>query len=112
MLSSPSSSRLAKDGSDALTITRTREDREDDGSIYIRCGNEEVIIAQDLLRLKDMLKDYLESNKNIEANSNRSLPATEVAIPRVRRVTSVSGATELIPTTSARVDAVTYIEPG
>ena len=47
-----------------------------------------------------MLKDYLDSNKNNEANSNRSSLATELAIPTVRRVASVLGATELIPTMS------------
>ena len=94
--------RLAEDDSDALTITRAREDGEDDGIVSIRSGNDEAMIARDLLRLKDTLKDS-------GADMNQSSPAAELAMRTVRRVASVSGATELMPITSAHIDAVTYI---
>lgn len=91
--------KLVNGGHEQLSINTL-----DDENISIQIGDDEVITSN-LLKLKDTL----ESNQDVEHPAS---PAAELAMHTVRRVASISGATELIPITSAHIDAVTYIGPG
>jgi predicted aconitase with swiveling domain len=62
--------------------------------------------ATNLLRLEDTLEpDPILLEENLSQ-------AKSLAIKAIRRVASISAAKELIPITSAHIDAVTYIGPG
>jgi len=100
---------LVDDGRDLLTIKIMGEEGDNEGNICIQSGGDE-IITKDLLKLKDTLE--LDANNNDVDYLNQSSPAAELALRTVRRVASISGAKELIPITSAHIDAVTYIGPG
>ncbi|KAL7542739.1 hypothetical protein ACHAXR_012021 [Thalassiosira sp. AJA248-18] len=99
-----------------LSIKRLGGEGDDEGDVCIQSGDDE-IITKDLLKLKDLLVWDDDANGNTNNNGNvvessQSSPATELALRTVRRVASISGAKELIPITSAHIDAVTYIGPG
>lgn len=96
--------RLVEEGRGALTVARMGAE----GDVCIRGGGE-AIVAKDLLRLEDTLEVV---GADVDADDDPPSPAAEMAMRTVRRVASVSGATELVPVTSAHVDAVTYIGPG
>ena len=100
---------LVDDGDDLLSIKIVGDEGVDEGNICIQSGGDE-IITKDLLKLKDTLE--LDANNNDVDYLNQLSPAAELALRTVRRVASISGAKELIPITSAHIDAVTYIGPG
>jgi len=127
--------RLVQDSSDSLTIIKTTEEGagEDDydNNIYIQSsssssssigGNGEMItITKDLLKLKDTLPESRSVNDDNGVGDDLKSPSSSSSLPSeaellamrtIRRVASISGAKELIPITSAHIDAVTYIGPG
>ncbi|KAL9178589.1 hypothetical protein ACHAXT_001927 [Thalassiosira profunda] len=93
---------LVDEGADALSMERFGDRGQDIG---IHCAGGE-ITAKDLLRLEDTLE------VDASGETDQSSPAAELAMHTVRRVGSISGATELIPIAGAHIDAVTYIGPG
>eukprot|EP00581_Thalassiosira_minuscula_P002860 CAMPEP_0183738050 /NCGR_PEP_ID=MMETSP0737-20130205/53680_1 /TAXON_ID=385413 /ORGANISM="Thalassiosira miniscula, Strain CCMP1093" /LENGTH=657 /DNA_ID=CAMNT_0025972497 /DNA_START=5 /DNA_END=1975 /DNA_ORIENTATION=+ len=107
--------KLVEAGSDSLTMKFLDDidGNSSKGNIRIQyCGGEEAvqneIITNNLLKRKDTL-----DTDSIDATSEEPLsPAAEMAMRTVLRIASISGATELIPITSAHIDAVTYIGPG
>ena len=89
--------------------------KNDDELTVIVNDGEDVLIesgtctyrAKNLLRLEDKLRPHsgcLEEHQEARAKV--------LAMNTIRRVASISSATELIPITSAHIDAVTYIGPG
>lgn len=105
---------LVHDGHACLSIEMMENDGEEEGGIICIQSGDKEILTKDLLKLKDSLV-WDESNKHVVGLNNQlssSSPAEEMALRTVRRVGSISGATELIPITSAHIDAVTYIGPG
>ncbi|KAL7549218.1 hypothetical protein ACHAWF_012486 [Thalassiosira exigua] len=87
------------EGTATLTVSK-------DGDVRIEFGDEEVR-TRDLLRLDDALGPP-EPDRDDDDRS----PAEELASRVLRRIAAIAGARELIPVTSAHVDAVTYIGPG
>ena len=96
--------KLIGDGYDYLSI-KTLDDEISKGDVCIHSENDE-IYTKDLLKLRDTLEsDAMQSDQTTS-------PAEELALHTVKRIASISGATELIPITSAHIDAVTYIGQG
>jgi glycerophosphoryl diester phosphodiesterase len=65
--------------------------------------------ARNLLSLRDTLKTIPD---NLLRDGSEQSQAKALALKTIRRVASISSATELIPISSAHIDAVTYIGPG
>lgn len=96
--------KLIGDGYDYLSI-KTLEDENSKGNVCIQ-GESGEIYTKDLLKLRDTLEfDGMQCDQTTS-------PAEELALHTVKRIASISGATELIPITSAHIDAVTYIGQG
>ena len=68
------------------------------------------IVTKDLLRLRDTLLHH--DNEETPAPTFSISLAEEKALRTIKRVASIHEATELIPVSSAHIDAVTYIGPG
>jgi hypothetical protein len=106
-------------GCTTLSITRSDNNNndpndDDDGKVCIHYFNndeQKMIVTKDLLRLKDTLLHYNHSTDNEEPASFISL-AEAKALRTIQRVASIHEATELIPVSSAHIDAVTYIGQG
>ena len=72
-----------------------------------------MIVTKDLLRLKDTLLHHNHSTYSAETSTTTTISlAEEKALRTIQRVASIHEATELIPVTSAHIDAVTYIGQG
>jgi predicted aconitase with swiveling domain len=91
--------------------------KDRDGSLSLRvAANEDVVIetkrgafaAKNLLRMKDTLQ----SDSMVFDDPNQDSHAKALSLKTIRRVASISSATQLIPIKSAHIDAVTYIGPG
>ena len=67
-----------------------------------------IYTAKNLLRLEDKLRP----DSSFRFEEHQESQAKILAMNTIRRVASISSATELIPITSAHIDAVTYIGPG
>jgi predicted aconitase len=65
------------------------------------------IVTKDLLRLRDTLLHH--DNEETPAPTFSISLAEEKALRTIKRVASIHEATELIPVSSAHIDAVTYI---
>eukprot|EP00804_Cyclotella_cryptica_P027084 CCRYP_013618-RA/>CCRYP_013618-RA protein AED:0.15 eAED:0.15 QI:404/1/1/1/1/1/2/2466/610 len=92
--------------------------KDNDDFISLRdTANEDVVIetkrgpfaAKNLLRMKDTLES---SSMAAFDDSYQDSHAKALALKTIRRVASISSATELIPIKSAHIDAVTYIGRG
>jgi predicted aconitase with swiveling domain len=104
-----------------LSINRSDNNTDpndnDDGRVcihYFVNDEQKLIVTKDLLRLKDTLLHHNHSTDNEETPTptfSISL-AEEKALRTIKRVASIHEATELIPVTSAHIDAVTYIGQG
>ena len=95
--------KLIGDGYDYLTVKSITEDENNSkGNICIHSENGGIIYTKDLLKLRDTLHTFDQTMS----------PAEELALHTVKRIASISGATSLLPITSAHIDAVTYIGQG
>jgi hypothetical protein len=108
-------------GCTTLSITRYDSNNNDpndndDGRVcihYFVNDERKMIVTKDLLRLKDTLLHHNHSTDNKETTPASFISlAEEKALRTIKRVASIHEATELIPVTSAHIDAVTYIGPG
>ena len=98
--------KLIGDGYEYLTIKTLIEDENSKGNICIHSENGGIIYTKDLLKLRDTLQcDGMQFDQTMS-------PAEELALHTVKRIASISGATSLLPITSAHIDAVTYIGQG
>jgi len=88
--------KLLDDGNDSLSIEVLCEE-----DICIHIGEDE-IITKDLLKLKN----------TVDTHHNTSSKAEELALQTIKRVASISNTKDLIPISSAHIDAVTYIGQG
>ena len=113
------------EGRDALSISRRDhgDDIDDDddeyGSVWITGGvdGELEIRARDLLRLGGSTPLHERATSTMSSSSSSmpspsSSPAEAIALRTMMRIASLHGTTELIPITSAHIDAVTYIGNG
>jgi hypothetical protein len=108
-------------GCTTLSITRSDNNNKpndnNDGRVcihYFDNNEQKMIVTKDLLRLKDTLLHHNHSTDNEKAATPTfSISLAEAkALRTIQRVASIHKATELIPVTSAHIDAVTYIGPG
>lgn len=109
------------DGYKTMSITRydnsnNKLNNNDDGKVcihYFDDDEKKMIVTKDLLRLKDTLLHHKHSTDNEETTPASFISlAEEKALRTIQRVASIYEATELIPVTSAHIDAVTYIGHG
>lgn len=92
--------KLMKDQDEVLVLKVTHDEH-----VVIQNRND-TFVAKNLLCLKDTLgSDSILNGENLSH-------AKALALKTIRRVASISSATELIPIKSAHIDAVTYIGPG
>ena len=112
------------DGCKSMSITRydnsnnnLNNNDDDDGKVCIHYidykDDKKMIVTKDLLRLKDTLLHHNHSTDSAETSTTTTISlAEEKALRTIQRVASIHEATELIPVTSAHIDAVTYIGQG
>jgi len=112
------------DGCKTMSITRydnsnnnLNNNDDDNGKVCIHYidnkDDKKMIVTKDLLRLKDTLLHHNHSTYSAETSTTTTISlAEEKALRTIQRVASIHEATELIPVTSAHIDAVTYIGQG
>jgi hypothetical protein len=94
---------LLNEQSDALTVMVS------DGEDIEIMSESSTFRARNLLSLRDTLATNPDTMLHDEREQSQ---AKTLALKTIRRVASISSATELIPISSAHIDAVTYIGPG
>lgn len=96
-------------GASSVTIAEIQNENVEDCEtrVEIVMGDEK-ITTRNLLKLKDTLEIESLDGSHLEGSSE----ATEAALRTVKRVASIFNATELLPITSAHIDAVTFIGQG
>mmetsp|Transcript_2973 Transcript_2973/g.5306 ORF Transcript_2973/g.5306 Transcript_2973/m.5306 type:complete len:624 (+) Transcript_2973:161-2032(+) len=100
-------SQLQQNGEEEVTISIESNQDNEDVVIRINCKHE--ICSKNLLAMKSILS-FIDGCDG-EAQQPKS-QAEKLAQRVVQRIGCISGATELIPITSAHIDAVTYIGQG
>jgi len=100
-------SQLQQNGEEEVTISiESNQDKEED--VVIRMNGKHEICSRNLLAMKSTL-----SFDGCDGEAQQPISQAEKLAQRVvQRIGCISGATELIPITSAHIDAVTYIGQG